>query len=166
MKVLPLFLLASALAGGSGCARSVDMAAEQEALRQADSAYTAAVQSKDLDAIVGFWSSDGVMYPPNEAAVSGSAEITRYVRTFVNTPGITVAFAPADVRISPAGGMGYTIKTAHVTLTDTKGATVSEELRDFHVWKKEAHGRWIVAADIWNSPTPPAPPPATPSPRR
>ncbi|MBI2402264.1 MAG: DUF4440 domain-containing protein [Gemmatimonadetes bacterium] len=165
MKMLSL-LLAVPVAAGSACAPRVDLTAERTALRRADSAYSAAAQSKDIDALVAWYTADAVMYPPNEPTVSGIDGVRQYGTNMLNTPGLTVGFTPLDVQVSATGGMGYTINTARVTMTDPKGAPVSEELRDFHVWRKEPDGSWKVAVDIWNSPTPPAPPPAMPTGRR
>ncbi len=165
MKVLSL-VLAIPVVAGIACAPQVDTGAVQAALRQADSAYRAAAQSKNLDAIVDLYARDAVMYPPNEPTVSGIEGVRQYATNMLNTPGLTISFTPVDVQVSADGAMGYTINTGRVTVTDPKGTTVSEETRDFHVWRKEANGRWKVVVDIWNSPTAPAPPPATPIPQR
>ncbi|MBI4408233.1 MAG: DUF4440 domain-containing protein [Gemmatimonadetes bacterium] len=165
MKGLSL-LLAVPVAAGTACAPRVDLDAERAALRQADSAYSAAVQSKSLDAIVALYTGDAVMYPPNGPTVSGIEGVRQYATNMLDTPGLAIAFTPVDVQVSGTGAMGYTINHARVTVTDPTGTTVSEEIRDFHVWRQEADGRWKVVVDIWNSPTPPAPPPATPTRRR
>jgi len=157
----PSLLLALPLVAGTACAPTVDTASEQAALRRADSAYSAAAQSKNVDAIVDLYTNDAVMYPPNEPTVSGITGVRQYATNMLNTPGLSVTFTRVDVQVSPGGRMGYTINTARVSMTDPSGAPVSEELRDFHVWRKETDGRWKVVVDIWNSPTPPAPPPAT-----
>jgi len=165
MRMLSL-LLAVPVAAATACAPRVDTAAEQAALRRADSAYTVAVQSKNLDAMIESYASDAVMYPPNEPTVSGIEGVRQYATTILSTPGLSVAFTPVDVQVSPGGGMGYTFNTGRVTTTDPAGATVSEEIRDFHVWRKEPDGRWNVVVDIWNSPTPLPPPPPAPARRR
>jgi len=159
MRMLAL-LLAVPVAVATACAPRVDMAAEEAALRQADSAYTVAVQSKNLDAMLDLYAGDGVMYPPNEPTVSGLEGIRQYATNILNTPGLTVAFTPLDVRVSAGGTMGYTLNTGRITTADG-----SEEIRDFHVWRKEPDGHWKVVVDFWNSP-PPVPPPPPPARRR
>jgi ketosteroid isomerase-like protein len=42
-----------------------------------------------------------------------------------------------------------------ITVDGPDGEPVSESVRDFHVWRKDADGEWKLVIDIWNSPIPP-----------
>ena len=63
-------------------------------------------------------------------------------------------FTLIDAVVSEAGDMGYTYADAEITVDGPDGEPVTENLRDFHVWTKNADGAWRVVVDIWNSPDP------------
>lgn len=46
--------------------------------------------------------------------------------------------------------MGYTYGTANITITGPDGNPMTEGIRDFHLWKRQADGSWRIVVDIWN----------------
>ena len=63
-------------------------------------------------------------------------------------------FDQPQVVVAASGDLGYTYAEGEVTLDGPDGETITEVIRDFHVWTKDADGEWRVAVDIWNSPNP------------
>lgn len=154
--LLSLALPALALA----CAQPAppDPEAARTALRQADSAYTKAGLAKDRAAFVGLYAADAVMYPPEVAPVSGLDAIGKFVDGFLADPTFAGSFQPLEVEVSTDGTIGYTLNAATLTYTGTDKKLVTERLRDFHVWRRQADGSWKLVVDIWNAEPPAAPP--------
>jgi uncharacterized protein (TIGR02246 family) len=141
------------LVGMVSCARqpSVDVAAERAALTEADSRYSQATSTKDADAFVGFYAQDGAMYPPEGSVVKGPDSIRDFVGPFFEDPGFAAKFTPLAVEVSQGGDMGYSFNLLELTATGPTGETVTEHLRDFHLWHKQADGSWKLVVDIWNA---------------
>ena len=133
---------------------TVDVEAETAALRAAAQAYDEAIRALDADAISAFYVEDAVAYPPNEPTVEGRADFREYAANFVSAPGIEMNFGQPRVVVAASGDLGYVYTEGEVTLDGPGGETITEVLRDLHVWTKDAEGAWRVVVDMWNSPNP------------
>jgi ketosteroid isomerase-like protein len=133
---------------------TIDVDAETAQLRAAAQGYHGAAQALNADAISALYTVDAVAYPPNEPTVEGQAGFREYAAGFVSVPGIQMRFTLIDAVVSAAGDMGYTYADAEITVDGPDGEPVTENLRDFHVWTKNADGAWRIVVDIWNSPDP------------
>ena len=132
---------------------SVDVEAEQAALRAAADAYHEAAQAADADTVSGLYTNDGLMLPPNAAAEEGLEDIRNFATAFTQTPGFGIRFDDVRVEVAASGDMGYTLANAVVSIDRWDGEPVQDQVRDFHLWKKQ-DGEWKVAIDIWNSELP------------
>ncbi len=132
---------------------SVDLEAEQAALRAAADAYHAAGEALDADTFADFYASDGLILPPNEPGVSGRDGAHNFISTFAEAPGAGVSFSDANIVVAASGDMGYTLADSVVKFEGPDGQAVEEKIRDFHLWKKQG-GEWKIAIDIWNSEIP------------
>ncbi len=132
---------------------SVDLEAEQAALRAAADAYHAAGEALDADTFADSYASDGLILPPNEPGVSGRDGAHNFISTFAEAPGAGVSFSDANVVVAASGDMGYTLADAVVRFEGWDGELEEDKIRDFHLWKKQ-DGEWKVAIDIWNSQLP------------
>lgn len=147
--------LAVAISAVSACAEpQVDVQAETAALRAAALSYDNAAQALDAQAVASLYMENAVAYPPNEPTVRGRSAFEEYAAGFVSTPGIRMSFGELQVVVAVSGDLGYTYEDVAITFDGPDGEPVTETLRDFHVWTKDAEGAWRVAVDIWNSPTP------------
>jgi len=86
--------------------------------------------------------------------VSGMPAIREFVAGFIADPAFAVTFRPISLEVSQDGTMGYTLSSGELTYTGPEGTPVTERLRDFHVWRKQADGSWKIAVDIWNAEPP------------
>ena len=132
---------------------SVDVEAEQASLRAAADAYHEAAQTGDIDSLVDLYTNDGLMLPPNAAAEEGLEDIRNFATAFTQTPGFGIRFDDVRVEVAASGDMGYTLANAVVSIDGWDGEPVQDQVRDFHLWKKQ-DGEWKVAIDIWNSQLP------------
>ena len=132
---------------------SVDLEAEQAALRVAADAYHEAGEGMDADGFASSYTSDALLLPPNESAVTGRDGAHRFLSAFAETPGAGVSFSDMKVEVAASGDMGYTLADAVVRFDGLDGEPVEDKIRDFHLWKKQ-DGEWKIAIDIWNSELP------------
>jgi len=150
--LLGITIIAAACAGPQES--PIDLQAETAALRAAAQAYDVALRSLDADAISAFYMEDAVAYPPNEPTVEGRTGFREYAADFVSAPGVQINIGQARVVVAASGDLGYTYAEGEITLDGSDGETITEVLRDFHVWVKDGDGAWRVVVDIWNSPDP------------
>ncbi len=132
---------------------SVDVEAEQASLRAAADAYHEAGQTTDIDGLVGLYTDDGLMLPPNAADEAGLQSVRNYVTAFTQLPGFSIRFDNVRVGVAASGDMGYTLADTIIIVDGSDGDPVEDRVRDFHLWKKQ-DGEWKVAIDIWNSELP------------
>jgi len=132
---------------------SVDVEAERIALRAAADAYHEAGEGLDADGFASSYTSNGLILPPNEAAVTGREGAHEFIASFAEAPGASVSFSNMNIDVAASGDMGYTLADAVVTVDGPDGQPIEDKIRDFHLWKKQ-DGQWKIAIDIWNSEIP------------
>ncbi len=132
---------------------SVDLEAEQVALRAAADAYHEAAQTGDIDSVVDRYANDGLMIPPNAEQEEGLQDVRNFATAFIQTPGFGIRFDDVRVEVAGSGDMGYTLADTVINFDGPDGESVEDRVRDFHLWKKQ-DGEWKVAIDIWNSELP------------
>jgi len=146
--------VATGLMAVAACSQStVDLDAERAALKAAADAYHAAGAAADADAVAALYTSDAAILPPNEATVRGADGMLEYARGFTAMPNFSMAVSDMTLDVGAGGDMAYTLANATVGFDGPDGSRVTEDLRDFHVWRK-VDGAWKVAVDVWNSPDP------------
>ncbi|MBI1967147.1 MAG: DUF4440 domain-containing protein [Gemmatimonadetes bacterium] len=133
----------------------VDLEAARASLRTADSGYSQTASGKNLEAFVALYEPSATMYPPAEALAQGTEAIRAFAGAFLKDPAFAVRFTPVAVEVAANGDMGYTLNTVDITVTGPDGKPATERIRDFHLWRKQADGRWKVVVDIWNAEPPP-----------
>jgi ketosteroid isomerase-like protein len=135
-----------------------DTRAEDEAaLREADANWSKVTGEKNVDGFVSFFTDDGMLFPPNQAAVSGKEAIHHWGQAMVETPGFAVSWQATKAEAARSSDLGYTVGTYEMTVNDAKGKPVTEKGKYLTVWKKQADGSWKVAVDTFNSDMPAAP---------
>ena len=132
---------------------SVDVEAEQASLRATADAYHEAAQTSDMDSFAGFYTNDGVMFPPNAADEVGRQSVRNFATAFAQLPGFSMRFENVRVGVAASGDMGYTLADGVIRFEGPDGEPVEDKIRDFHLWKKQ-DGEWKIAIDIWNSEIP------------
>jgi ketosteroid isomerase-like protein len=132
---------------------NVDIEAEQASLRATSDAYHEAAETNDMDSFVGFYTNDGVMFPPNAADEVGLQSVRNFATAFTQLPGFSMSFETVRVGVAASGDMGYTLSDGVVRFEGPDGTPVEDKIRDFHLWKKQ-NGEWKLAIDIWNSELP------------
>jgi ketosteroid isomerase-like protein len=153
MKIKTLVLtLAFALAAAAVCLAG-DTKAEQ-ALREADAAWSKAAESKDLDKTVSYYSDDATVLPPNAPVATTKEAIRKVWQDMLATPGFVISWKATKVEVAKSGDLGFVSGTYEVTMNDASGKPVSEKGKYVEVWKKQADGKWKCGTDTWNSDLP------------
>lgn len=139
------------LLAGACTPPSIDREAELATLRAAAAAYHEAASSKAVDDVVALYDEMAVMIPPNADMVEGLEGVRNYRFGFIETPGVDLRFEIIRAEVSSAGDMGWTLSLGHITINRPDGPPGRDLVRDFHMWKKQADGSWVVVVDMWNS---------------
>jgi ketosteroid isomerase-like protein len=132
-------------------ARAADAKIEQ-ALRDADAEWSRVATAKDLDKTVSFYADDATVLPPNQPMVTSKAGIRNLWKGFFDSL-TDINWKTTRVEIAKSGEMGYLIGTYAMTM---KGGA-KDTGKYCEVWKKQADGKWKVAADMFSSDLPATP---------
>ena len=153
MKIRTLVLtLTLGLAASAGCLAG-DTKAEQ-ALRDADAAWSKAAGSKDLDKTISYYSADASVLPPNAAIATTKEEIKKIWQDMLASPGFVISWKATKVKVAKSGDLGFVSGTYELTMNDTSGKPVADKGKYVEVWEKRADGKWKCGTDTWNSDLP------------
>ncbi|MFQ5927047.1 MAG: YybH family protein [Terriglobia bacterium] len=148
-----LLLLAGLVGLGVACQPQPPdtRAADEQAIREADSKWSKATGAKDIEGFLSFLADDASLLPPNAPIATGKEAIREWGSGMMTNPGFAVSWQPTQVEVSRAGDLGYTLGTYELTLNDAEGNPVTERGKYVTVWKKQGDGSWKVVADIFNA---------------
>jgi ketosteroid isomerase-like protein len=127
-----------------------DTKAEQ-ALRDADDAWSKAAASKDLEKTVSYYSADATVLPPNASAATTKEEIKKIWQDMFASPGLVISWKATKVEVAKSGDLGFVSGTYELTMNDASGKPVTDKGKYVEVWEKKADGKWKCGTDTWNS---------------
>ena len=134
-------------------------AGDESALRDLDAQWSKAAAAKDAEGAASYYAEDAAVMPPNAPIAAGKEAIRGFWKGMVASPGFAVGWKATKAEVARSGDLACLIGTYELTLNDASGKPVNERGKYVEVWKKQADGKWKVAADIFNSDLPlPAPP--------
>jgi ketosteroid isomerase-like protein len=125
--------------------------ADEKAVRDADAEWSKVAGAKDLDKTVSFYADDAMVLPPNEPMVTSKTGIRNLWKGFLDSLK-DISWKTTHVEMAKSGDMGYLIGTYAMTMKDGTKDTG----KYCEVWKKQADGKWKVAADMFSSDLPAA----------
>ena len=157
MKIRALLLILTLGVASSGACLAGDTKAEQ-ALRDADAAWSKAAGSKDLDKTVSYYSDDATVLPPNAAAATTKEGIRKIWQDMFASPSFVISWKATKVEVAKSGDLGFVSGTYEATMNDASGKPVNDRGKYLEVWKKQADGKWKCGTDTWNSDLPASPP--------
>jgi uncharacterized protein (TIGR02246 family) len=155
MRVLPFLVLAMSLAA---CARgtvagtsagTVDIQADERAIRDVTRQWVDAIAARNVDRIVGLYGPDAVFLAPNSPQAMGADAIRTAWSTLLQLPNLSLTFTPTMIRVSPDGTMAYDVGTYSLAFDGPQGR-VQDEGKYLVVWQK-VNGQWRAAADMFNT---------------
>ena len=153
-------LAACALLASCAAAPAADTSADQAALDGFAPAWEKAYNAGDTAGVVALYAEDATLNAPGASVAHGRAAIQEYFSKDIpatNAAGVTMDIGePTDRAIS--GDIAW--ETGAWTSKDKSGATMDKG--KYVTTYRKRDGKWLMAADIWNSDTPPAPAPSEP----
>jgi uncharacterized protein (TIGR02246 family) len=152
-------MLAVAAFGCAPSAPAVDAKAEEQAIRQLDDQWNAAIAKKDVEACVNIYAPDGVAMWPNVSAAKGTDAIRAVWTEMFKTPNLTLVLTPEVVEIAQAGDIAIDVGKVQAEMDTPTGGHVMETAKYLVVWKK-VNGAWKAQYDIFNANSPPPAPTA------
>lgn len=130
----------------------MDHEKERAKLLERDVQWAAlASEGQDVDAILAYWTNDGVVIPPDLPVVVGQAALREYVEQSLQIPGFRISWSSSDVSFSPDGQLAYLVGNNSVTLDGPDGNPIHSTGRVITIWRKEEDDVWRCCVDIWNS---------------
>ena len=129
-------------------------AADEAAIRAADSTFGAMASAGNLDGVVGVYAADASLLPPNAPAVKGAAGIKEYWGGFLQA--YDAKFDLKTEQIDGRGDLAYVVGSYTLTAKPkAKGPPPFEDKGKFvEVVKRQEDGSWKYAVDIYNSDLP------------
>lgn len=152
-RTLALAIL-SAL-GLSGCANApaAFTDAERTAIRSVVEDFTSAVNRGDFATAASWYAEDGIIMPPNGAAVEGRAGIQKVFEGW----GRPQAFSQLVVEIDGEGNLAYARVNYDLTLIPANVKTpVNDKGKVLIVLRKQSDGKWRTIRGMHNSDLPAA----------
>src|SRR5213082_1532366 len=125
-----------------------------QALRDADDAWSKAAGSKDLDKTVSYYSSDAAVLPPNAPIATTKEEIKKIWQDMLASPGLVISWKATKVEVAKSGDLGFVSGTYEFSMNDASGKPVIDHGKYVEVWEKKADGKWKCGTDTWNSDLP------------
>lgn len=111
--------------------------------------WQAALNGKDTETLVGFYTSDARVMAPNAELTQGTAAVRDAFGGMIEA-GLSGELKTLEARM--AGDIGYNIGTYHLKA----GNNEVDRGKFIEVWRK-VDGQWRISSDIWNSDLPVAP---------
>ena len=135
-------------------------AADEAAIRKADTDWSNSAQTKQVDTWVAYYTDDATVLPPNEPMATTKDAIRKSIGDLLSLPALSLKWQPTKVEVSKSGDIGYSFGTYEMTANDPQGKPTTDRGKYVEVWKKQADGSWKCAVDTYSSDLPAAPPPA------
>lgn len=126
-------------------------ASDVEAINATLENFLGALRANDLNGIVGFYTPDALLMPPNHQAVRGTEAIRSWFKNVLESFTIE-AFTSSPQELVVAGDWAFRLGTFDWTLKAKVSGEQLEPCSKFlQIWERQGDGSWRVARGIWNS---------------
>ena len=126
----------------------------EQALRDADDAWSKAAASKDVEKTISYYSADAIVLPPNAPIATTKEEIKKIWQDMLASPGLVISWKATKVEVAKSGDLGFVSGTYEFSMNDASGKPVIDHGKYVEVWEKKADGKWKCGTDTWNSDLP------------
>jgi ketosteroid isomerase-like protein len=144
-------LLICAIMAGCNNHCETSRTATAEELSQMNRDFAAALNNRDAQAAANCYTADATLLPPNEAPVSGRANIQKYWEGAIAAGAFDVAVATLST--GSKGDLGYEIGRFQMSTRDSNGKVTTERGKYIELLKRGEDGRWKSTHGIWNTDT-------------
>ena len=131
----------------------------EQAVRDQDTQWSKAAESRDLEKLLSFYAEDAVVLPAHATIATTKDSIRNIFQKLLSIPGVALSWKPTKVTAAESGDLAYSTGAYEMSAPDDTGKPSIDRGKYVAVWKKQADGNWKVAVDVWNTDLPlPAPP--------
>ena len=124
---------------------------DEAAIRAGSGKWPVAHNAGDIDTMVALYAADAVLLPPDAPAVTGRAEIRKYLTEDVaSTKAAQIRIKDLSSSVGVSGDLGWHV--GHFAVLDASGKTVATG-KYSEVWRK-SDGKWVMIRDMWNADAP------------
>ncbi len=135
---------------------TVDLAAEEAAIRAQDAKWMDAVQKRDAAAEAALIADDAVIYREHGDPLAGPAAFQAFEQKFyTDNPMSTASWTTAKIEIAASGDLAVQTGTYNDMKLGPKGA--GEDHGSFVTEWRKVNGTWMVVHDIGSSTMPETP---------
>lgn len=120
--------------------------AEAARIRAIDSTWSAALQARDLEAVMSNYAEGAAFLAPGQPLLEGRDAIRAWFEKQLAVPGYSATFAPTRIVVASSGDMAWEIGAYRVTYRGGDGSLVSRVGKHLVTWGREG-GRWRVTAE-------------------
>jgi uncharacterized protein (TIGR02246 family) len=133
-------------------------AADEKAIRDLIARNEKDWAAKDVDKIVGYYSSDAMLLVPDMKMVMGTADLKGAAKSFLDANFSFQGGPGIKVEVSKASDLAYATGTYMSKMADPKTKKLmAEEGKWATVFKKQADGSWKAVVDMFNADGPAVP---------
>lgn len=118
------------------------------AIEAANREFVAAVNRGDAAAIAAMYTEDARVLPPN-AKLGEGREAARQIWQGAISAGLKLV-SLETLYVESQGTLAYEVGRYTMTMPSPRGGTTQDVGKYVVVWKR-SRGKWLLAADIWNS---------------
>lgn len=137
------------------CKPTTNVAEIRKEIEEADGRQLKAFETKDLGGLTANYADDAIILPQNGPMVTGRENREAFFKEMVN---MTSDFKFSMSTFDASGDLAYEIGTYTGTMQMPGMASVADTGKFITVWKRQADGKWMIVADIFNTNlTPPGP---------
>ena len=122
-------------------------AADEEAIRAADAAWSKAAGDKDPAKMASFYAENAVVMAPGMGAVKGRDAIQQALTGMMQDPNFALSFAPTKIVVAKGGDMAYELGDFSMTTSDKKKKPSTLKATYVVVWGKQLDGAWKCLVD-------------------
>jgi uncharacterized protein (TIGR02246 family) len=147
-----LLVATAGSASGAGRAAAAD---DKAAITAALSAYEAALNGSNTEAVMPLYAEDGVFMPPFSHSAVGKAAIRQAYDAVFKAITLHVKFNVAEVVLMAPDWAFVRTNSAGTNKVNATGATSAEGNQELFIFHKGADGAWKIARYSFSSTNPP-----------
>jgi uncharacterized protein (TIGR02246 family) len=149
IKLMMIVLILAAAAGAQG--KDTKSSSAEKAIRDLDTAWSQAAQSKDLEKMVSYYADDASALPFNAPIATGKDLIRQLWSALMAKPGFSLTFAPTRITVAKSNDLAYEAGTFELKMNDAQNNPTTTNGKYVVCWKKQPKGDWKVEYDIFNT---------------
>jgi len=133
---------------------SVNISADEAAIRSVLSSYEAALNASSTDAAMPLYTDDGVFMAPNNPSAVGKAALRQAYDAVFKAITLKVNFSIAELVVTSPQWAYARTNSAGTQKINTTGATSQEANQELFIFKKGDDGKWRIARYAFSTTNP------------